>query len=79
MNENMEDMKALLTTEEFCHYLGIGKTKGREILTKTDNPFTVRIGRRVYANKWLLDKWLLSISGNKVKRRQIDLRTIISN
>lgn len=36
-------------------------------MTKTDNPYTVRIGGRLYANKVLLDKWIDSISGNKVK------------
>ncbi|WP_343246954.1 DNA-binding protein [Diplocloster hominis] len=57
--------KALLDINEVCTYLGIGKTKAREILTKTNNNFTVRIGNRLYANKVLLDKWLCSISGNK--------------
>lgn len=59
--------KTLLNINEFCEYLGIGKTKARELMTKTNNPYTVRIGGRLYANKMLLDKWLLSISGNKVK------------
>ena len=50
--------KALLNVKEFCLYLGIGETKAREILTKTNNNFTVRIGNRLYANKMQLDKWL---------------------
>ena len=62
--------KALLTLEEFCLYLGIGKTKGRELLTKTNNTFTVRIGNRLYANKLLLDKWLMQNSGNHVETRK---------
>ena len=62
--------KALLTLEEFCQYLGIGKTKGRELLTKTNNTFTVRIGNRLYANKLLLDKWLMLNSGNHVETRK---------
>lgn len=62
--------KALLNLKEFCQYLGIGETKAREILTKTNNPFTVRIGNRLYANKILLDKWLLTVSGNKVENRR---------
>lgn len=60
--------KKLLNLNEFCAYLGIGKTKAREILTKTDNTFVVRIGNRLYANKILLDKWIDSISGNKIKK-----------
>ncbi len=59
--------KALLSLTEFCEYLGIGTTKARYLMTKTNNPYTVRIGGRLYANKILLDKWLLSQSGNKIK------------
>jgi hypothetical protein len=62
--------KALLNVKEFCIYLNIGETKARQILTKTDNPFTVRIGNKLYANKMLLDKWLAGISGNKIKNRK---------
>ncbi len=62
----MENEKLLLNFKEFCAYLGIGQTKGREIMTKTNNPFTVRIGNRLYANKLLLEKWVNSISGNKI-------------
>ena len=51
--------KALLNIKEFCAYLGIGETKARELMTKTNNPYTVRIGGRLYANKVLLDKWYL--------------------
>ena len=58
--------KALLNLKEFCHYLNIGQTKAREILTKQNNSFTVRIGNRLYANKILLDKWINEQSGNKI-------------
>lgn len=58
--------KALLNIKEFCAYLGIGETKARELMTKTNTPYTVRIGGRLYANKVLLDKWLLSVSGNRI-------------
>lgn len=67
MTEKVLVDKRLLNVKEFSAYLGIGKTKAREILTKTDNPFTVRLGNRLYANKILLDKWIDSISGNKTK------------
>lgn len=59
--------KALLNLDEFCEYLGIGKTKARELLTKTNNPYAFRLGNRLYANKVLLDKWLSSQSGNRVR------------
>lgn len=68
MTEKILVDKKLLNINEFCAYLGIGKTKAREIMTKTNNPFTVRLGNRLYANKTLLDKWIDSISGNKMKR-----------
>ena len=58
--------KILLNFKEYCEYLGIKETKGRELMTRTNNIYTVRIGNRLYANKILLDKWLFSISGNKV-------------
>lgn len=60
--------KKLMNLNEFCAYLGIGKTKAREILTKTDNTFAVRLGNRLYANKILLDKWIDSISGNEIRK-----------
>ncbi len=68
--EQRKTEKALLNLDEFCQYLGIGKTKARELLTKTENTYCVRIGNRLYANKIMLDKWLYSVSGNKVRRRR---------
>ena len=68
MTEKVLVDKRLLNVKEFCAYLGIGQTKARELLTKTDNPYTVRLDGRLYANKILLDKWIDSISGNKVKK-----------
>ena len=58
--------KALLDLKEFCGYMGIGETKARYIMTKTNNPYTLRIGRKLYANRMLLDKWLNDNSGNRV-------------
>ena len=69
MEENKMD-KALLNVKDVCAYLGIGESKARELLTKTDNHFTVRIGGRVYANKIQLDKWIARNSGNKVEKRR---------
>ena len=68
--EKIEVDKALLSVKEVCLYLGIGESKARELLTKTNNNFTVRIGSRVYANKIQLDKWIASNSGNRVERRR---------
>lgn len=68
--EKIEVDKALLNVKEVCVYLGIGETKARELLTKTNNHFTVRIGNRVYTNKIQLDKWIAQNSGNKVEKRR---------
>ena len=35
--EKIEVDKALLSVKEVCAYLGIGETKVRELLTKTNN------------------------------------------
>lgn len=57
-NVNNTEEKALLNLSEFCRYIGIGETKAREILKRSDSTFTVRIGNRLYANKKLLDAYL---------------------
>lgn len=55
-NKNVN--KALLNLDEFCEYLGIGKTKARGLLHDPKNRFIVRIGSRLYAHKKKLDEWL---------------------
>lgn len=74
--EKIEVDKALLNVKEVCAYLGIGETKARELLTKTNNHFTVRIGKRVFANKIQLDKWIAQNSGNKVEKRRTIQRRV---
>lgn len=53
--------KALLNINEFCEYLGIGKSKARQLL-RGRNGFGVQLGNSWYANKRKLDKWLESNS-----------------
>ena len=50
--------KILLDVTEFCDYLGIGKTKAREILARKNCSFKIKIGNRTYAHKPTLDKHL---------------------
>lgn len=50
--------KPLLDLNEFCIYLGIGKTKARELVKQKDCTFSLKIGNRWYVNRRLLDKWL---------------------
>lgn len=59
MTENIKSEKGLLPLNAFCEYLGIKKTKARELLHNPANGFTVRIGNRLYAHKGKLDEWLL--------------------
>lgn len=49
---------ALLTLEQTCKYLSIGKTSCRRLFKEHEHEFVVRIGNRSYANKTLLDKWI---------------------
>ena len=41
---------------EFCQYVGIGKTKAREMLANPCCKYAVRIGRRVFVHKELFDE-----------------------
>lgn len=59
-NTDNYETKALLNVTEMCEYLGLGKTKTRELLADPKNKFTVRIGNRIYAHKGNLDKWLVN-------------------
>ena len=56
--------KALLNVKEVQAYLGLGDTKVRQILNNPQSTFTIRIGNRLYANKKLLDVWLVKMSGS---------------
>lgn len=57
--ETIQIEKGLLNLDAFCEYMGIKKTKARELLHNPTNGFTVRIGNRLYAHKGKLDEWLL--------------------
>lgn len=54
--EEMECEKSLLSVDEFCQYVGIGKTKAREMLANPCCKYAVRIGRRVFVHKELFDE-----------------------
>lgn len=59
--------KILMTIKEVCEYTGLGETKVREILKRNDSTFTIRIGNRLYANKKLLDDYLLKCAKYHIK------------
>lgn len=48
----------LLDIDQFCAYIGLGKTKAREIMHKGLGEFTVKIGSRRYIDKEKFDKYL---------------------
>lgn len=50
--------KALLTVKEFSSYINVGRTKAYEMLNDRKCTYSIRIGRRVYAHKDLLDDYL---------------------
>lgn len=50
--------KRLITLKEFCAYLGIGATKGRELLRARNCPYSLRIGNRWYVDRKKLDSYL---------------------
>lgn len=54
----MDYEKNLMTVDEFCEYIRIGRTKAREIISNPCCKFVVRIGRRVFIHKELLDEEL---------------------
>ena len=54
----MQYEKTLLTVDEFCQYVGIGKTKARELISKPCCKYVDRIGRRVFIHKELFDNEL---------------------
>lgn len=60
----MTNEKALLNLDEFCEYLGIGKTKARELLKMPRNGFSLKIGSKWYVHKKRLDNWLLEQCDN---------------
>ena len=51
----MEYERNLMTIEEFCKYVGIGKTKAREMISKPGCKYVVHIGRKVFIHKELFD------------------------
>lgn len=63
----MELKKSLMTVDEFCEYIGIGKTKAREMLSNPCCKYVVRIGRRVFVHKELLDEELKKAAKYQLK------------
>ena len=60
MTEKTINRRALLDINGFCEYLGIGKTKARELLKTPRNGFSLKLGAKWYVHKDRLDAWLLN-------------------
>ena len=69
----MEYERNLMTIEEFCKYVGIGKTKAREMISKPGCKYVVHIGRRVFIHKELFDAELKK-SANIISILKSDLQ-----
>lgn len=66
MKQNHMEEKALLSANDMCTYMNIGISTAYKLLNTAGFP-TVRIGTRIYANKQLLDNWLIQqTEGDKV-------------
>ncbi len=55
LNKEISTDSPLMSFDDFCSYMGIGETKARELISKADCRYVVRIGRRVLIHKELLD------------------------
>lgn len=62
-NNTEFEEKALLSVKKMCEYMDIGENTARNLLNTPHNPFTIRIGGRIYANKKALDKWIEQNTG----------------
>lgn len=56
--------KALLNVSEMMLYTGWGENTVRAELNHPKCPYVIRKGNRLYANRKLLDRYLMHISGN---------------
>lgn len=65
MEKNQMEEKALLSANDICKYLSIGTSTAYKLLHTKGFPM-VQIGRRKYANKVLLDKWLIKQTEGEV-------------
>jgi len=52
----MSNNSPLMSFRDFCDYMQVGETKAREMIYKVDCRYVVRIGRKVFIHKDLLDK-----------------------
>ena len=50
--------KKFMSLKEVCEYTGWGQKKVRQILNKTNNKYTIRLGNRLYVDKELFDDYL---------------------
>ena len=72
----MELDKTLLSIDEFCSYVGIGKTKARELISNPCCKYVVRIGRRVFVHKELFDEELTPVY-NFINDRLVDESAVL--
>lgn len=59
--------KLILNLEEVCEYTGWKKTKAREILKRSNSPFTIRYGNRLCADRILLEDYIHRCAKYQIK------------
>ena len=59
--------KTLLSINDFCEYVGLGKTKARQLLSNPQCKYVVRIGRRVFVHKELFDEEIRKCAKYQIK------------
>lgn len=50
--------KRLMNVKEVCEYTGWGATKVREVIKNHGSTFSLKLGNRLYVDKYKFDKYL---------------------
>ena len=66
----MEKNEDLLTFSEFCKYMGIWNTLGKEIINHPKCNFVLRVGRRVFIYKPALELEIQRCVKNKTNLKK---------
>lgn len=53
----------LLTVKQLAAYLSVSEKTARRLLHEPNCPYSCRVGKRLYANRNVLDKWIDSRTG----------------
>ncbi len=54
----------LMDIEEFQIYLGISRDRTNSLLREPGCPYAIRLGKKIYANRKILDRWIEEQTGH---------------